>query len=36
LLGSRGDWLEVREESSGQSGFIRREFLDFAEPAKNP
>jgi TonB family protein len=36
LLGSRGDWLEVREESSGQSGFIRREFLDSAEPAKNP
>jgi len=36
LVGSRGDWLEVREESGGQSGFIRREFLDFAEPAKNP
>ena len=36
FLGSRGDWLEVREESSGQSGFIRREFIDFAEPAKKP
>ncbi len=36
LLASRGDWLEVREESTGQSGFIRREFLDFAEPAKKP
>ena len=36
LLESRGDWLEVREESSGQSGFIRREFIDFPEPAKKP
>jgi hypothetical protein len=36
LLGSRGDWLEVREESTGHSGFIRREFIDFPEPAKKP
>ncbi len=34
LLGSRGDWLEVREESTGQSGFIRREFIDFPDAAK--
>jgi len=34
LLGSRGDWLEVREESTGQSGFIRREFIDFPDGAK--
>jgi hypothetical protein len=36
LLGSRGDWLEVREENTGHSGFIRREFIDFPEPAKKP
>jgi hypothetical protein len=36
LLGSRGDWLEVRDESTGQSGFIRREFIDFPESAKKP
>ena len=36
LLGSRGDWLEVREESTGQSGFIRQEFINFPEPAKKP
>jgi len=34
LLGSRGDWLEVREESTGQSGFIRREFVDLPDAAK--
>jgi hypothetical protein len=34
LLGSRGDWLEVREESSGQSGFIRREFINISDAAK--
>jgi len=36
LLGSRGEWLEVREESTGQSGFIRQEFIHFPEPAKKP
>lgn len=34
LLGSRGDWLEVREESTGQSGFIRREFIDLPDAAR--
>lgn len=36
LLGSHEEWFEVREESTGQSGFIRREFIDFPEPAKKP
>jgi hypothetical protein len=27
LLGSRGDWLEVRGEDVGPSGFIRKEFV---------
>ena len=27
LLESRGEWIEVREESSGRSGFIRKEFI---------
>jgi TonB family protein len=36
LLGSRGDWLEVREESTGHSGFLRREFIDFPDAAKKP
>jgi hypothetical protein len=36
LLGSHEEWFEVREESTGQSGFLRREFIDFSEPAKKP
>ncbi len=36
LLGSHEEWFEVREESTGQSGFIRREFIDVPEPAKKP
>jgi len=27
LLESRGEWIEVRDESSGRSGFIRKEFI---------
>ena len=36
LIDTRGDWLEVRAESTLQSGFIRREFISSQASAHNP
>jgi TonB family protein len=36
LIDTRGDWLEVRAESTLQSGFIRREFISSQASARNP
>jgi hypothetical protein len=36
LIDTRGDWLEVREESTLQSGFIRREFISSPASAHKP
>ncbi|MBI1997755.1 MAG: AgmX/PglI C-terminal domain-containing protein [Deltaproteobacteria bacterium] len=36
LIDTRGDWLEVREEGTRQSGFIRREFISSPTSAHKP
>ena len=36
LIDTRGDWLEVREEGTRQSGFIRREFISSPASAHKP
>jgi fructose-specific phosphotransferase system component IIB len=36
VIDTRGDWLEVREESTLHSGFIRREFLSSPASARKP
>lgn len=36
LINTWGDWLEVREESTLQSGFIRREFISSPASAHKP
>jgi hypothetical protein len=36
LLSSRGEWLEVRSEDRGLSGFIRKEFVTPVELAQKP
>ena len=36
LLSSRGEWLEVRSDDSGLSGFIRKEFVTPIEVAQKP
>ncbi|HJX10278.1 MAG TPA: AgmX/PglI C-terminal domain-containing protein [Candidatus Binatia bacterium] len=36
LIDTRGDWLEVRAESTRQSGFIRREFISSPASAHKP
>lgn len=36
VIDTRGEWLEVREESTLQSGFIRREFISSPASAHKP
>jgi hypothetical protein len=36
LIDIRGEWLEVRAESTLRSGFIRREFISSPASAHNP